>query len=239
VAEPYLAAVAEAVEHGVPFPPITLSLTSGDLVKGQPRPSKEFADLSYHAVLGDVKPPQPASKERADRRRRLLAVVQLTNPTTVESLEAALPSKLRSKPIDCEWRRPVRVTIRAMAKRKKSRKRQTGRYMYVSDDVTPGRYTVVAHIFSVARRIVPVIAGVLIAEAILALMRKRRAKAFVKRSDEAIVDWAHMAHCREGRGRRRGRLVPLRCGYQCREAATSLLNGRVRGLSGSRLGRPA
>ena len=51
--DPYVAAVVGAAESGAVVQAIAMALTSGDLVKGTPRPSQEFAEVSYE-LLGTV-----------------------------------------------------------------------------------------------------------------------------------------------------------------------------------------
>jgi hypothetical protein len=50
VIDPYLAAIARAVEGGAALPQFAMALTSGDLVRGTPRPSHEFVEGTHQAL---------------------------------------------------------------------------------------------------------------------------------------------------------------------------------------------
>jgi hypothetical protein len=61
VFDPYLAAVVRAVEDGAELPAIWISLMSGDLVTGTPRPSREFVEGTTTALAREAReaPPPP------------------------------------------------------------------------------------------------------------------------------------------------------------------------------------
>jgi hypothetical protein len=68
MADPYLVALAKAVENGTDSPPLWLTLHSGDLVTGTPAPSRAFIDGTFRALMKryeDSKEARMAKKEGA------------------------------------------------------------------------------------------------------------------------------------------------------------------------------
>ena len=51
MADPYLEALVRTVEEGAESPPLWMTLGSGDLVTGVPRPSRDFVEGSFRALI--------------------------------------------------------------------------------------------------------------------------------------------------------------------------------------------